>query len=184
MVSGRFVEPGEGVDARETLLELIDVEHLIIPLGISERDIVHLETGQTVPIILDAFPDQEWEGTLQRIFPKANPDNRMVTVEIAFPSQAFQEGVRPGFLARVRLPVDQREDALAIPSAAIGEDGEETYVYVISDDVLEKRIIERGLRRGEWTEVVSGLEEGEIILATNPIDQEEGTRVRIVSRRG
>ncbi len=184
VVTDRFVEPGEAVEAQDTLFELAAMDELVMRPGVSERDVVHLEVGQSLPITLDALPDETLEGRIRRIFPMAQPGSRLVTVEVALPADATGRGVRPGFLGRISTRVDARPEALAVPAAAIGEDDEGRYVYLIHDERLERRTIDIGVSRGQWTEVLEGLEDGDVILATNPIDMSEGTRVRIVGWRG
>ncbi len=184
VVSARHVESGETVEARELLFELITLDQLVIRPGISERDVVHIQSGQKVPVSVDALPDLDLSGTVSRIFPQAEANSRLVTVEIALPSVSAEQGVRPGYLSRIRLVIEERPDAIAVPSSAIGEDGDRHYVYLIRDDRLHHRTIERGVTRGPWTEVLSGLEAGDIVLATNPIDMNDGDPVRIVGWRG
>ncbi len=184
VITERMVEPGEAVAARDTLLELVDTTTLVLRPGVSELDVRDLVVGQDVPIRLDAFPDADYVAKIRRIFPAASPDSQQVTVEIALPAGAADNGVRPGNLGRIRMTVDERPDVLAVPAAAIGEDGDQRYVYVVVDEQLERRTVETGVTRGPWTEITDGLEEGEIVLATNPIDMREGQRVRIVGWRG
>ncbi|MCC5808480.1 MAG: efflux RND transporter periplasmic adaptor subunit [Opitutales bacterium] len=184
VVTARYVEPGEGVDARHTVFELMVMDKLVVRVGVSELDVGHLERGRTVSVRLDALPDAEMEGTVRRVFPSADGASRLVTVEVALPADAATRGVRPGYLARVRASIDRRPDALAVPAAAVGEEGDDRYVYVIDDGYLRRRGIEPGATRGQWTEVLSGLEEGEIVLATNPIEMGDGEPVRIVGWRG
>ena len=184
VITARHVEPGEAVQAHETLFELAVMDALVIRMGVSELDVAHLRTGQSVPVRVDALPELEIDGRLRRIFPMAENISRLITVEVALPASAAADGVRPGYLARVRLNVDERPDAIAVPSAALGEDGDTRYVYVIRDERLHRREVEPGVTRGPWTEIVSGLESGEIVLATHPIDMRDGQRVRIVGWRG
>ncbi|MCC5856519.1 MAG: efflux RND transporter periplasmic adaptor subunit [Ectothiorhodospiraceae bacterium] len=183
-VTARHIEPGEAVHAQETVFELSAMDTLMIRLGVSELDVVHLETGQPVPVSLDALPGHPLEGRIRRIHPAADSASRLVTVEIALPGDAAELGVRPGYLGRVAMAVDRRPDTLAVPAAAIGEHPEGHYVYVVRLDHLERRMIVPGVTRGDWTEVLSGLERGAVILATNPIDMRDGQRVRIVGWRG
>ncbi len=184
VVTARYVEPGEAVQAQETLFELSALDALVIRLGVSELDVGHLEAGQPVPVRLDALPGNTMEASIRRIDPAAEPGSRLVNVEVALPADAVDQGVRPGYLGRIRMPIDRRDDVLAVPAAAIGEDGDQRYVYVIEDDRLHYRVIEPGVTRGQWREVVSGLEAGEVVLATNPIDMDDGQAVRIVGWRG
>lgn len=184
VIIARHVEPGEAVQAHDTLFELASLDSLVIHLGVSELDLVHLAPGQPVPVRLDALPELEMRAELRRIFPVADLQSRLTTVEVALPATATEDGVRPGYLARVTMTVDERPGVLAVPSAALGEDGDIRYVYVIRDERLQRREVEPGVTRGSWTEIVSGLEAREIVLATNPIDMRDGQRVRIVGWRG
>ena len=184
VVTARFIEPGEAVQAQDTLFELSAMDALVIRLGVSELDVAHLQAGQAVPVSLDALPGEPLDARIRRIDPSAEPGSRLVNVEVALPGDAAGNGVRPGYLGRVRMAIDRRDDAIAVPAAAIGEDGDRRYVYVIEDERLQLREIEPGVTRGQWREVLSGLEAGEVVLATNPIDMQDGQAVRIVGWRG
>ncbi|MCG5500288.1 efflux RND transporter periplasmic adaptor subunit [Ectothiorhodospira lacustris] len=184
VVTARHVEPGEAVEAQDTLFELAALDELVMRPGVSEMDVIHLSVGQTLPIRLDALPERVLEGRIRRIFPMADAASRLVTVEVALPASASTGGVRPGFLGRIQTPIDPRPEALAVPAAAIGEDSEGRYLYVIEEEHLVRRTVDIGVTRGPWTEILKGLTPGDIILATNPIDMREGQRVRIVGWRG
>lgn len=184
VITARHIEPGEAVQQQDTLFELAAMDQLVIRPGLSELDVVHLLPGQPVRIRLDALPDLQLAGQVRRIFPMATSGSRLVTVEIALPEDAAERGVRPGFLARLELSLDQRKNALAVPSSAIGETEDGRYVYVIEDNRLHQRAVSIGATRGQWTEITDGLESGEIVLASNPIDMQDGQAVRIVGWRG
>ncbi len=184
MVTARLVEPGEAVSAQDTLLELAAMDDLVIRLGVSELDVVHLAEGQLVPVVLDAMPGHAFPGEIRRIFPTADTASRLVTVEVALPADATDRGVRPGYLARVRITIDARGDVLAVPAAAIGEEGEDRFVFVVENDRLRFRAVVPGVTRGQWTEIVEGLVPGDVVLATNPIDMRDGLGVRVVGWRG
>ncbi|KAA5805475.1 efflux RND transporter periplasmic adaptor subunit [Alkalicaulis satelles] len=184
MITARHIEVGEGVQALDGLFELTRTDLLVVRLGVSELDVAFLETGQDIPVHLDALPGAPLPATVRRIFPLADPSSRLVTVELALPEDSWARGARPGFLARVRLAIDPRPDVLAAPAAGIAQDNGADYVFVIADNRLEQRVIERGVTRGDWTEIISGLEEGEVVLATNPAELAEGQSVRIVGWRG
>ena len=183
VITARHVEAGESVDAQDVLFELAVLERLVLRPLVSERDVVHLSVGEVARVRIDALPELDLEARINRVFPAADPLSRLLPVELELPAEAAELGVQPGFLARVRLQVDPRPGVLAVPAAAVGEDGDVRYVYVIVDDRLERREVERGVTRGQWTEITAGLESGERVLASNPIDMREGERVRIVGWR-
>jgi membrane fusion protein, multidrug efflux system len=184
VVTARHVEPGEAVAAQDTLFELSAMDSLVIRLGVSELDVGHLTPDQPVPVRLDALPEQPFAARLARIYPAADRASRLVTVEVVLPEDAVERGVRPGYLGRVDLTLDPRPEALAVPAAAIGEHADGRYVFVVEEARLVRRFIEPGVTRGDWTEVIEGLTAGEVVLATNPIDRQEGDTVRVVGWRG
>ncbi|MFO7706262.1 MAG: efflux RND transporter periplasmic adaptor subunit [Halopseudomonas sp.] len=182
MVIARHIEPGEAVETQSTLFELADMDQLVLRLGVSELDVVHLQQGQRLPVTLDALPDLLLEGVVRRIFPAALGSSRLITVEVLLPSTAWKQGVRPGFLARIDAAIDPRPATLVAPSAALGGQQGGYYVFVIEDDVLNRRAVSTGISRSRWTEILSGVEPGELILASNPINMLDAQKVRIVIR--
>ncbi len=183
VVSARYIEPGEAVQAQATLFELTALDELVVRVGVSELDVVHLAVGQSLAIHIDALPGLELAGAVRRIFPVAESATRQTTVEIAMPPEAASLGVRPGFLARVRAGIDQRLGVLVVPVAAVGADDDGHYVFAIDDGVLVRRDIEIGVTRAEWVEVATGLGVGEKVLASNPVEMRPGQGVRVVSIR-
>ncbi|HDZ55157.1 MAG TPA: efflux RND transporter periplasmic adaptor subunit [Pseudomonas xinjiangensis] len=181
MIIARHIEPGEAVQTQDTLFELANMERLVLRLGMSELDVVHLEPGQAMPLTFDALPEVTLEGRVRRIFPAAQGTSRLITVEIELPQSAWEQGVKPGFLARIDTTIDRRPDTLVVPAAAIGSSEQGHYVYAIKDDRLQRRQIETGISRSRWTEVLNGVEPGEMILASNPIDMADDQAVRVVT---
>jgi RND family efflux transporter MFP subunit len=180
----RMVEPGAAIGRLAPAFELSDLEQLVVRVGISELDLTQLQAGDQVPVRIDALDSQgPFQGTVRRIFPTAEDASRLVTVEIALPG-AFERGVRPGYLARADVLVDFREDVLAVPAGAVGV-GDRSYVMVIDENnELVRRIVDTGVIRGPWREITGGLQPGDRIVSTNPIDLAEGDPVRVVDTVG
>lgn len=184
VVSKRWVELGESIREQDPLLELTDVSQLVLHLGVSELDVAYLALGQQVEVQLDAMPGRTLTAQIRRIFPTAELSSRFITVEVALPTDAWQQGVRPGFLGRVHLMIDARQDALAVPASAVMQQDEGAFVMVIADERLEKRAVQIGVQRGQWLELTEGVAAGEVVLAALAGEMTEGQRVRIVGWRG
>ena len=184
-VVGRYVEPGEAISRHEALFSIADLSSLVVRLGVSELDVRNLRMGDAVVLQVDAVADQNpLAGMVRRIFPAAEVDSRLITVEVEVPD-AREVGVRPGFLARAHLLVDQREDVLAVPAGSVAESRGEHFVMIINEqERLERRVIEPGILRGAWREVRSGLDVGDHVVAANPLEMNAGDRVRIVELSG
>lgn len=184
VVSMRAVELGEVVREQDTLLEISAMDELVLHLGVSERDVAQLQVGTTLNVKLDAMPARDWPAQIRRIFPATNSLSRFVTVEVALPTEAYSQGVKPGFLARANMLIDAREQVLAVPASAVVNQEHNPYVLLIRQDRLQRQHVELGVSRGQWLEISSGLAEGDIVLANASLDMQHNQPVRIVGWRG
>lgn len=179
VITQRHIEPGSPVSANQPLFRIEDTNTLIIEVALSELDVIHVNAGDSVEVIFDAYPDQPITATVRRIFPSAETSSRRFPVEIELPG-ALPFNVRPGFMARALFDVDQRERTLAVPSEALlASQRDEQFLYMIVADTLVRVDVELGVARRNRTEIRSGLEQGDIVVGTNPTNLNEGTRVRI-----
>lgn len=180
-VIGRMVEPGASIGSLATAFEIANLDELVVRIGVSELDVGEILVGTEVPILIDALSDvNTMTGKVRRIFPAADGASRLLTVEISLPD-AFDRGVRPGFLARADLLVDYKQDVLAVPAGSVGM-GEQQFVMVINESSeLVRRAVTTGIIRGAWREILGGLEPGDQIVSSNPLDLAEGDLVRVVA---
>lgn len=180
VVIRRHVDPGSTVAANEPLLELADVSTLVVPVRVSERDVAQLERDQSVEVTVDAYPGETISARIRRVFPAADPDSRRVTVELALEQIPQELQIRPGYRARATLEADRREDIAAIPSEALLASGsDDKFVYVIEEGTLAERRVETGVDRRNLTEITDGLEQGEVIVGTNPTNLREQMAVHV-----
>jgi membrane fusion protein, multidrug efflux system len=184
-VVSRYIEPGEAISRHAALFSIADLSSMVVRLGVSELDVGNLQMGDAVVLQIDAVARQNpLPGMIRRIFPAAEADSRLITVEVEIPD-ALDHGVRPGFLARAGLLVDLRDNVLAVPAGSVAESGGDYFVMVVNgDERLERRTIEPGIIRGAWREVLGGLEQGDLVVSANPLEMNAGDRVRIVDLVG
>ncbi len=176
----RMVEPGAAIGRLAAAFELANLNEMVARIGVSELDVAELRVGDEVPIRIDALDGEPpFDGTVRRIFPSADDTSRLITVEVALPD-AYARGVRPGFLARADLLVDYKQGVLAVPAGSVGM-GDPSYVMVIDENnQLVRRAVSTGIIRGDWREIVGGLEPGDRIVSSNPLELAEGDTVRVV----
>lgn len=178
VIIAKHAEAGDVVGAQTPLFEIADVSTLVVPIGVSELDVGQLAPGDTVAVRLDALPQTPLRGRIRRVFPSADPTTRLVTAEVALESGSQ---ARPGYLARVQLRLDARDDVLLVPASAIltGSGGEES-TFVVEDGKAFRREVESGLVSKGRVEVVRGLSRGDIVVVEGGTSLREGAQVRIV----
>lgn len=149
-----------------TFLTIVDLDRLEVQSYVDETDIGKVRVGQPVTIRIDAYPGRELEGVVQAIYPKAqlinNVVNYVVIVDILNNPDLL---IRPEMTAHVNFILEQRKDVVSIPRSALLREGGRNYVIVQAGDQWNKRQVEIGLQTPQSIEIVSGLKEGETILA-------------------
>jgi membrane fusion protein (multidrug efflux system) len=183
VVTAKAVESGDVVGAQTRLFDLADVSTLVVPVRVSELDVVRLSQGDPARVELDALPGQPLEGRIRRVFPSADPATRLVPVEVALGGPQAR-AARPGFLARVSLALGTSEGVKLVPaSAVVGAAGAQA-VYVAKDGAVERRAVRTGLTSQGQVEILEGVEEGEAVVTVGNNSLRDGAEVRVVKGPG
>jgi HlyD family secretion protein len=168
---GEFVTPSPvGIPTPPTV-DLIDATCLYVSAPIDEVDAPRVAAGLPARISLDAFPDEVFPGHVRRVAPYVLDQERQArTVEIeAEFDDASKAGLLAGYSADVEVVLDRRENVLRIPTSVILPD-DTVLVFDPATQTLQEQRIERGLSNWEFTEITSGLSEGQRIVSS--IDRE------------
>ncbi len=169
---GEYVTPSPPGIPTPPAVDLIDGRCLYVAAPIDEVDAPAIRAGMPVCVSLDAFPERRCGATVRRIAPyvlDVEKQARTVEVEVEFASQEDSAGLLPGYTADVEIILEQRDDALRVPTETVLEDSR-VLVYRDSDGTLESRRFESGVSNWRYTEVLSGLEDGERVVVS--VDRE------------
>jgi multidrug efflux pump subunit AcrA (membrane-fusion protein) len=120
--------------------------------------------GQRAEIIFDAFLQDEFTGSIVAIAPLAVLDGNAVYYVVTVYLDDIDERLRPNLTADVTIYVDERDAVLTVPNEAIVRQGGKQVVYVQNGDLFEARPVTIGWKDSKYTEIKSGLEEGEVIV--------------------
>lgn len=177
---GEFVTPSPTGIATLPVVDLIDTSCLYVSAPIDEVDATAIRTGMEARITLDAFPKTNFKGVVRRIAPyvlELEKQARTVEVETVFEDLPGDNNLLSGYSADVEIILDVRNDVLRIPTESVLE-GSRVLVCRAAG-LIEERTIETGLSNWQLTEVVSGLESGELVITS--VDREgirPGARAR------
>jgi membrane fusion protein, macrolide-specific efflux system len=177
-VIARGIEPGEvvspGVQATfegKPLLTVADLSTLIARTELNQIDVARIAMGQTVKLTLDALPDKSWTASITKIAPAAvKATGRDAEV---FPVEATLEGadtsIKSGMTADVRILVETRSKALAVPIEAIVKESGKSFAKKVKKDESDKKLAEKievkvGKSNDREIEILEGLVEGDEIV--------------------
>jgi len=122
-----------------------------------------------VTITFDAFADQELLGRVLVIAPLANTDLGIVSYRVTIESQETTLPLRAGMTANTEIIKERRDDVLLVPNLAIALEARSGQKFVDRQTPagLERVEIETGLATDIYSEVLSGLNEGDLVVISS-----------------
>ncbi len=181
IISSRPVTHGETVNKGTLVAVLITTDSLYIEAFVDEADVDKVKVGQAVQITMDAYPGEVFEGKVYKISPVVL-GGRLEARTFKVRTRLSDKGivVKPGMSADVEIVVQSVKAALVIPSQSVVDREGRKYVYVRKGSRAELREINMGLSDWTFTQVVSGIEEGEDVIITPDVKGlEDGARVKV-----
>ncbi len=155
---------GEWVNGGEGFIVLSDPQALEIQASIVEEAYPQAKSGMKVEVFLDAFPEAPLRGTLTRIVPQRLPGDRPL-YPVFIQLEQVPNGLAPGMTVDAAIQVDQRENVLRLPRAAVRAGSQDEVTVKIWQDGRElTRTIRIGLRGDLYVEILEGLQEGEEVI--------------------
>jgi len=135
---------------------------------VDETDIGLVQIGDQVSITFDAFPSRRFTGQVLEVPLQGNLVQNVLTYDVPVSLEGTDlSGLRPGMTANLTVVVGRRQDVLLVPALAV-QIGENGYVVLVQDTPEGPAVetpVQVGLSDGTYVEVVSGLIEGDQIVA-------------------
>lgn len=174
LVTAKLADTGAMAAPGVPLLAMEDPSRFRLEANVDESQIGAVKIGEAVPVVIDSLGGQEIAGKVVQIVPAADPASRTFTVKIELPANAM---IRSGVFGRARFPRGQRE-SLAVPQSALLQRGQLDAVYVVNKDgVATLRYVTLGKPSAGNVEVLSGLENGDRVVAEASGRELSGKRV-------
>lgn len=179
VVTARNNEAGD-LFMNQPVLHIMQINPLKVVANIPEQYFSNVKRGMEVRLKLDAYPDEEFKGSVELIHPSINTTTRTFAVEVRVPNG--NERLRPGMFSRTYFDMGQREAVLVSDVAVLKQVGSsERYLYVIKEGRAERRRVEVGRQVGQMVEILSGVKDGEQVAVTALSRLENGVKVEIVA---
>jgi HlyD family secretion protein len=166
--------------ASNQIIGTIITNQKIANISLNEIDAAQVKVGQTAVLTFDAFPDLKVKGKIIEISTVGKEEQGVVSYDVKISLEKENKEIKPGMSVNAEIIVDRKENVLLVPNSAIKSDGMGKYVEVIknyeikrrnsfnpvaiSQNLIEKRYIKTGISNDEFTEILEGLNEGEVII--------------------
>ncbi len=165
---GEYITPSPPGIATPPAVDLIDDSCEYVTAPIDEVDAAAIRTGMTAVITLDALRDREFRGTVRRIAPyvvDVLKQARTVDVEVEFDDPDESRQLLTGYSADAEIVLEHKARVLRVPSEAVLEGNRVLILDLVRGELVE-HTFQPGLSNWRFTEVKSGLEEGDLLVTS------------------
>ena len=173
--SGNIIAPFSGMLGYTGLTEDILVSNNIVIITLDDNSVIYsdikipenysasIKKGLPVEVKLTSYKDKIFEGEVDFVSSRINADTRSLLSRIKIENNNLE--LISGSLLEVGVKFDLR-NSLSVPDTSIMIEGDKSYVYKINEkNIANKTEVNTGLRGNKNVEIISGLSEGDIIVA-------------------
>ena len=149
-------------------IDMVDRSCFYVVAPIDEVDAPKIKSDMKARISLDAFKDRRFPAKVRRVADYVldrEKQARTVDIEVIFDNPDDMLEMLPGYSADAEVILKTRDDVLRVPTETI-IDKQQVYVFNADDQSLELRDVKTGLSNWDHTEIISGLEQGELVVVS------------------
>jgi len=166
VVASVDADEGDTVSTITRIIHLIDITSMELKVEVDEIDIPDVEPSQRAIIDVDALPDLPLEGVVTFISSLAKEEAGVVVYEVTISFDVRPDSrVKVGMSATADIVTAERSNVLLVPNRAIRQDslGNPIVEVMVGKEAQERPVV-IGISDGFDTEIVDGLNEGEVVV--------------------
>jgi membrane fusion protein, multidrug efflux system len=182
----RHVEVGQFLTAGTMIVTLTDLSQIYANFTATEKESARLKDGQTVRVMVDAYPGKVFEGKITTVEPQINTDTRNIRVQATIDNP--DHVLKPGMFATTTVVLPDRESVVTVPETAVDYTlyGDSVFQIVekkADDGTTSLTAVRTFVRTGDRIEgravITSGLKPGDRVVAVGQLKLQSGAAVAI-----
>ncbi len=148
----------------ELLFRIADLSTVWLVIEVFEQDIGEVRLGQIAQVHINAYPEKQFSGKVEFIYPTLTTETRTVKVRVVLPNADGM--LKPGLYGGASLAaIENKPDMLAVPDSAVLDSGARQVVLVQKGEGrFEPHVVKLGLQADGYWEVIHGLEKGDEVV--------------------
>ena len=171
-------EIAQGVlGSNSLIITLDDLKKIIIDIKVPENYVGILKPGLKAEIKNSAF-NKNFKGIVESISSRIDPSTRSILARIIVDNSNFE--IIPGQLMTVKVIYDETNQ-IGVPESSVTIQGNTAFVYVVNTDTAEKKNIKMGKRNFGKVSIVSGINEGDMVISEGVSKVRNNAKVKIIN---
>ena len=163
IITNRNINPGEIASPGISLLTIADTSTLKLKGTVSQETLPLFKSGQEINVSIDIYPGKIFKGQISNIGPISVSTGKYFPVEISIKNTG---DIKAGLSAHASIDITS-DEGIIVPATAVIQSNGQSYVFVVKNNVVSKRIVELGLINDKEIETLKGIDVGEQVASTN-----------------
>lgn len=180
VVTARNYDSGDMYVMQSPLFTVQQITPVKVLVAVSESDYTKVSRGDKVTLAVDALPGKSFTGTVIRLYPTMDAATHTFNVEVQFRNERRE--LRPGMFARATVNFGDN-NSIVIPDACVIKQqgsGQRSVFVLEKDNTVSTRVVTLGKHSGSEFEILSGLEEGDLVVCKGQSSLKSGQKVEVV----
>jgi multidrug efflux system membrane fusion protein len=165
---------------------LTDLSELYANVTVTEKDSANLKTGQTVRVVVDAYPGRTFEGKITTIEPQIAADTRNIRVQATIENP--DHILKPGMFATTTVVLPDKPPVITVPETAVDYTLYGDSVFLLTEKKTDdgkisltavRTFVQAGNRIEGRAEILKGLKAGDRVVAVGQLKLQSGSAVTI-----
>ena len=158
------------VDIKDIFVSEITEQYLASMGSVDELDIINVQVGQNADIAMDALTDKTYAAVVSKVSQIGTPNGGVTVYNVTLTIDG-DENLKFGMNGTATIRIEELNDVLLVPLTALNTSRGESYVWLQSDSAYAdepgvRTTVETGLSDENYAQVLSGLNEGDVVLIT------------------
>ena len=171
-------EIAQGVlGSNSLIITLDDLKKIVIDIKVPENYVGILKSGLKAEIINSAF-NKTFKGKIESISSRIDPSTRSILARVIVDNSNFE--IIPGQLMTVKIIYDEISE-IGVPESAVTIQGNTAFVYIVKANTAEKKNIKMGKRNFGKVSVLSGINEGDMVISEGVSKVRNKSKVKIIN---
>src|SRR5208282_3910878 len=176
----RLVSAGEQVDGTgaQPIFEIANTTEVELFGNVPAIYLPKIQVGEALPLRTDAFPNTDFSGRVVAISPAVDPTTNAGLVRTRITNAAGL--LRLGMFLTAQIPLETHKQALVVAAAAVYRDADgQPRIFRVHADKAEAVAVKLGIETHASAELLSGAEEGEVVVLTGAYGLESGATIKV-----
>lgn len=176
VVTAIDVTEGSSVAKGMGLVTLEAIDDVVVKLNVNKYDIVNIEEGQSASV---AIKNKDYTGKVSRVSRMAGDSGQSNGIGVEIKLDEPDSDIILGIEAKAKIKTADMAEALRVPTSALWEDEEGSFLFVARDGKAIKTEVEVGARNEDMVEICSGINAGDVVVWNDTAEITDGMSIKI-----